>query len=108
MGGGRSVCGIDWKNRISGGCVAARRETDTFRRRWKHRGPKPAKTLQRKAVRSTRELESESQNGNTGLNEGRIPERNPLDIRANWRVRALLPASTGLAKTARSLRRYTP
>ena len=25
MGGGRSVCGIDWTNGISGGCVAARR-----------------------------------------------------------------------------------
>jgi len=24
MGGGRSVCGIDWKNDISGGCGAAR------------------------------------------------------------------------------------
>jgi hypothetical protein len=37
------------------------------RRRWKHRGPKPAKTLQREVVQPIRELESESQNGNPGL-----------------------------------------
>jgi len=42
-------------------------ETGPSRRRWKHRGPKPAKTLSREVVRPIRELESESQNGNPGL-----------------------------------------
>ena len=42
------------------------------RRRWKHRGPKPAKTLPREVVRS--ELESERQNGNPSLATPRYRE----------------------------------
>ena len=50
------------------GALHARRkgETGPFRRRWEHRGPIPAETLQREVVRPIRELESESQNGNSG------------------------------------------
>ena len=54
------------KKGISGRCVPTGCETGPSRRRWKHRGPKPAKTLQRKAVSPISELESESQNGNSG------------------------------------------
>ena len=37
------------------------------RRRWEHRGPKPAKTLPSEAIWSIRRVGSESQNGNPGL-----------------------------------------
>ena len=43
--GGRSVCGVDWKNGISGRCVGARRETGPSERRgkgrWTETGLKP-------------------------------------------------------------------
>ena len=42
------------KRDISGRCVPTRCETGPSPRRWKHCGPKPAKTLQRKAVPSMR------------------------------------------------------
>jgi hypothetical protein len=55
------------KRASPGVALPAGGETGPSRRRWKHRGPKPAKTLQREVVQPIRELESESQDGNPGL-----------------------------------------
>jgi len=44
---GKSVCGTVPKKGLSGRYVPTRCETGPFRRRWKHRGPIPTKTLQR-------------------------------------------------------------
>jgi len=52
-----SVSGIGWETAISGRCVPAGRETGRSRRRWKHPGPRLAKTLPREVVWSTRRVE---------------------------------------------------
>jgi hypothetical protein len=44
---------------ISGRCVPARCETGPSRRRWKHRRPKPAKTLQSEAIWSVKSLSAQ-------------------------------------------------
>src|SRR5208282_2952107 len=66
-GAGKSVCGTVRKKGISGRCLPTRCETGPSRRRWKPRGPTPPKNLYREVVRPIQELESESQNGNPGL-----------------------------------------
>jgi hypothetical protein len=55
-----------WERVISGRYVLAGGETGPFRRRWEDRRPILGEALAGEVVRPIRELEQESQNGNSG------------------------------------------
>src|ERR1700694_3104538 len=72
------------KKDISRRCVPTRCETGPSRCRWKHRGPKLAKTLQREVVRPIGELESEVKT-EIPLKKER-PTNGLAGLVRNWRV----------------------